>query len=121
MFALHKKILTRRYLFGLLDLLLCPLGFGLGVFYICKGLRKLGLFCFKLPLRRLELLAELLELFLYLAHSGLLLFALLEFQGCFGSASDNAFLRDATSVVASVTKSRCFIVSMIKFYLYFTI
>ena len=83
MFALHKKFLTRRYLFGLLDLLLCPLGFGLGVFYICKGLRKLGLLCFKLPLRRLELLAELLELFLYLAHSGLFLFALLEFQGRF--------------------------------------
>ena len=60
-----------------------PLGFGLGVFCICKGLCKLGLFCFKLPLRRLELLAELLELFLYLAHSGLLLFALLDFQGRF--------------------------------------
>ena len=83
MFAMHKKFLTCRYLFGLLDLLLCPLGFSLGVFYICKGLRKLGLFCFKLMLRRLELLAELLELFLYLAHSGLLLFALLEFQGRF--------------------------------------
>ena len=83
MFALHKEFLTCRYLFGLLDLLLCPIGFGLGVFYICKGLRKLNLFCFQLMLRRLELLAELLELLLYLAHSGLLLFALLEFQGRF--------------------------------------
>ena len=81
MFALHKKFLTRHYLLGLLDLLLCPLGSGLGVFYICKGLRKLDLFCFKLMLHGLELLAELLELFLYLAHSGLLFFALLEFQG----------------------------------------
>ena len=62
MFALHKKFLTRRYFLGLLDLLLSPLDFGLGVFCICKGLRKLGLFCFKLPLRRLELLAKLLEL-----------------------------------------------------------
>ena len=83
MFALHKKFLTRRYFLGLLDLLLSPLGFGLGVFYICEGLRKLSLFCFKLMLHGLELLAELLELFLYLAHSGLLLFALLEFQGRF--------------------------------------
>ena len=83
MFALHKNFLTHRYFLGLLDLLLSPLGFGLGVFCICKGLRKLGLLCFKLPLRRLELLAELLELFLYLAHSGLLLFELLEFQGRF--------------------------------------
>ena len=83
MFALHKKSFTRCYLFGLLDLLLCPLGFGLGVFYTCKGLRKLGLFCFKLILHGLELFAELLELFLYLTHSGFLLFVLLAFQGRF--------------------------------------
>ena len=76
MVALHKEFLTRRYLFGLLDFLLCPLSFGLGIFYTCKGLRKLGLFCFKLMLHGLELLAELLELFLYFAHSGFLLFAL---------------------------------------------
>ena len=83
MFALHKEFLTRRYLFGLLDLLLCPIGFGLRVFYICKGLRKLGLFFFKLMIHGLELLADLLELFLYFAHSGFLLFALLALQGRF--------------------------------------
>ena len=83
MFASHKEFLTRRYLFGLLDFLLFPLGFGLGVFYTCKGLRKLGLFCFKLMLHGLEPLAELLEIFLYFAHSGFLLFALLALQGRF--------------------------------------
>ena len=81
MFALHKEFLTRRYLFGLLDLLVCPLGFGLGVLYICKGLRKLSLIFFKLLLHGLELLAELLELFLYFAHPGFLLFALLALHG----------------------------------------
>ena len=81
MFALHKEFLTRRYLFGLLDFLLCLLGFGLGVFYTSKGLRKLDLFHLKLMLHRLKLFAELLELLLYLAPSSTLLFALLAFQG----------------------------------------
>ena len=81
MFSLHKKILTRSYFLGLLDFPLCPLGFGLGVFYTCQGLHKLGLLGFKLMLHGLELFAELLELLLYLAHSGFLLFALLAFQG----------------------------------------
>ena len=80
MLALHKECLTRRYLLGRLDFLLGLFGFDLGVFYSCKGLRKLGLFCFKLMLRGLELLAELLELLLYLAHSSILLLALLALQ-----------------------------------------
>ena len=81
MLALHKECLTRRYLFGCLDFLLGLFGFGLGVFCICKGLRKLGLFCFKVMLHGLELLAEVPELLLYLAHSSILLFVLLAFQG----------------------------------------
>ena len=81
MFALHKECLTRRYLLGRLDFFLCLLGFGLGVFHTCKGLRKPGLFHIKIMLHGLELLAKFLELLLYLAHSSILLFALLAVQG----------------------------------------
>ena len=81
MLALHKEYLTRRYLLGHLDFLLYLFGFGLGVFHTRKGLRKLSLFHLKIMLQGLELLAELLELFLYLAHSSILLFALLALQG----------------------------------------
>ena len=76
MFALHKECLTRRYLLGRLDFLLCLVGFGLGVSHTRKGLRKPGLFHLKIMLHGLELLAELLELLLYLAHSSILLFCL---------------------------------------------
>ena len=77
---MHKEFLTSRYLFGLLDFLLCLLGFGLGIFYTCKGLCKLGLFRLKLMLHGLEPFAELLDLLLYLAHSGILLLELYAFQ-----------------------------------------
>ena len=79
MLALHKECLTRRYLLGRLDFLLGLLGFGLGVFHAQKGLRKLILFRLEVTLQGLELLAELLELLLYLAHSSILLLALLAF------------------------------------------
>ena len=82
MFALHKELLTRCYLFGLLNFLLCLLGFGLGIFHIHKGLRKLDLFHLQIMLHGLELLAEVPELLLYLTHSSTLLFALLTFRGC---------------------------------------
>ena len=81
MFALHKELLTRCYLFGLLDLLMCLLGFGLGVFHTHQGLRKLGLFHLQIMLHGLIPLVEVPELLLYLAHSSILLFALLVFQG----------------------------------------
>ena len=81
MLALHKEFLTRRYLLGRLDFLLCLFGFGLGVFHTRKGLHKLSLFHLKIMLQGLELLVELLELLLYLAHSSILLFALLAFRG----------------------------------------
>ena len=93
MFALHKEFLTRRYLFGLLDFLLCLLGFGLGVFHTHKGLRKLGLFHLQIMLHGLVLLAEVPELLLYLAHSSTLLFALLAFQGRFVFGLGHRFLQ----------------------------
>ena len=43
-------------------------GFGLGVFHAQKGLRKFRLLRLEVTLQGLELLAELLELLLYLAH-----------------------------------------------------
>ena len=81
MFALHKELLARCYLLGLLDLLLCCLGFGLGVFEIRKGLRKLGLFRLQIMLHGLTFLAEVLELLLYLTHPSTLLLALLTLRG----------------------------------------
>ena len=55
---------------------MCHLGFGLGIFYTSKGLRKLGLFHLKLMIHGLELLVELLELLLDLIYPSLLLLAL---------------------------------------------
>ena len=81
MLALHKECLTRRYLLGHLDFLLGLFGLGLGVFHTRKGLRMLRLLRLEVTLQGLELLAELLELLLYLAHSSILLFALLALQG----------------------------------------
>ena len=80
MLALHKEFLTRLYLLGRLDFLLCLLSFVLGVFHTHKGLRKLGLFHLKIMLQGLELFAEILELLLYLAHSSILLPTLLALQ-----------------------------------------
>ena len=76
MLALHNECLTRFYLLGRLDFLLGLLGFGPGIFCALKGLRKLGLFRLEVTLQGLELLAELLELLLYLAHPSILLFTL---------------------------------------------
>ena len=81
MLALHNECLTHRYLLGRLDFLLCLFGFGLGVFHTRKGLRKLSLFHLKIMLQGLELLAELLELLLYLAHPSILLFTLNALRG----------------------------------------
>ena len=81
MFALHKELLTRCYLFGLLDLLLCFPGFGLGVFQVHKGLHKLGLFHLQIMLHGLAFLAEVLELLLYLTNPSTLLLALLTLPG----------------------------------------
>ena len=81
MLALHKECLTHRYLLGRLDFLLGLFGFGLGVFHTRKGLRKLRLLRLVVTLQGLELLAELLELLLYLAHPSILLFALNALHG----------------------------------------
>ena len=81
MFALHKDFLIRWYPFGLLDFLLCLLSFGLGTFHTHQGLRKLGHFRLQIMLHGLVLLAKVLGLLLYLAHSSTLLFVLLAFQG----------------------------------------
>ena len=101
MLTLHNECLTRRYLLGRLDFLLGLLGFGLGVFHALKGLCKLRLLHLEVTLQGLKLLAELLELLLYLAHPSILLFML----SALSSASDSTFFRAATSVVAPIKKS----------------
>ena len=84
MLALHNECLTHRYLLGRLDFLLGLLGFGPGIFHALKGLRKLRLFRLKVTLQGLELLAELLELLLYLPHPSILLFTLGTLRGRLG-------------------------------------
>ena len=76
MLALHNKCLIHRYLLGHLDFLEVLLGFGLGVFHALKGLCKLRLSRLEVTLQGLKLLANLLELLLYLAHPSILLFTL---------------------------------------------
>ena len=73
MLDLHKEYLTRHYFLSRLDFLLGLLGLGPGVFRALKGLRKLTLFRLEVTLQGLKLLAELLELLLYLAHPSILL------------------------------------------------
>ena len=93
MLALHKECLTRRYLLGRLDFLLGLFGFGLGVLHAQKGLRKFRLLRLEVTLQGLELLAELLELLLYLAHPSILLFALDALQGCLVLGLGQRFLQ----------------------------
>ena len=76
MLALHKECLTLRYLFCRLDFLEGLLGFGLGIFRALKGFGKLRRLLLEVMLQGLELLAELLELLLYLSHPSILLLAL---------------------------------------------
>ena len=73
MFALHKECLTRRYLLDCLDFLLGLFGFGLGVGHALEGLCKLRRLRLVVMLQGAELLAELLELLLYLSHPSILL------------------------------------------------
>ena len=76
MLALHNECLTCRYLLHRLNFQEGLLGFGLGIFHVLEGLRKLGTLCLRVTLEGLVLLDELLELLLNLANSGLLLLAL---------------------------------------------
>ena len=76
MLALHKECLTLRYLLGRLDFLEGLLGFGLGVGHALEGRRKLRRLCLVVMLQGIELLAELLELLLYLSHPSILLLSL---------------------------------------------
>ena len=76
MLALHKECLTLRYLLGRLDFLEGLLGFSLGICRALEGLRKFRPLRLEVMLQGLELLAELLELLLYLSHPSILLLAL---------------------------------------------
>ena len=76
MLALHKECLTLRYLLGRLDFLEGLLGFGLGVGHALEGLHKLRRLRLEVMLQGVELLAELLEILLYLSHPSILLLAL---------------------------------------------
>ena len=105
MLALHNECLTRRYLLGHLDFLESLLGFGLGVFRTLKGLGKLRLLRLEVMLQGLELLAELLELLLYLSHRASCFSRSVRFVATLSLASDSAFFRAATSVLAPIKKS----------------
>ena len=76
MLALHKEFLTRRYLLDRLKHLEGLVGFGLGIFCILKGLRKLRPLRLRVTLQGLVFFDEILELLLHLANSSLLLLAL---------------------------------------------
>ena len=76
MLALHNKCLTRSYLLNRLNFLEGLLGFSLGVLCAFEGLRKLGLSRLRVKLQGLVFFGESLELLLYLAYPGLLLFSL---------------------------------------------
>ena len=76
MLALHKEFLTLRYVLGRLDFLEGLLGFGLGVGRTLEGLRKLRRLRLEVMLQGVEILAELLELLLYLSHPSILLLSL---------------------------------------------
>ena len=93
MLALHNECLTRRYLLGRLDFLEGLLGFGLGVFRALKVFDKLGPLRLEVMLQGLELLAELLELLLYLPHPSILLFTLGALCGRLGFSLGQRFLQ----------------------------
>ena len=108
MLALHNECLTCRYLLGRLDFLLGLLGFSPGVFHALKGIRKLRLFRLEVTLQGLELLAELLELLLYVAHPRSCFSRSIRSVAALSSASDSAFFRAATSVVAPIKNHDAF-------------
>ena len=93
MLALHNECLTRRYLLGRLDFLEGLLGFGLGIFCALEGFGKLGRLRLEVMLQGLELLAELLELLLYLPHPSILFLMLGALRGCLGFSCGQRFLQ----------------------------
>ena len=105
MLALHKECLTRRYLLGRLDFLEGLLGFCLVLFRALEGLCKLRILRLEVMLQGLEFLAELLELLLYLAHPSIFFSPSVRSVAALSSASDSAFFRATTSVVAPIKKS----------------
>ena len=105
MLALHNECLTRRYLLGRLNLLEGLLGFGLGVSRALEGLRKLGLLRLEVTLQGLELPVELLELLLTSPTLAFCFLHSIRSMAALSSASDSAFFRDATSIVAPIIKS----------------
>ena len=76
MLPLHKECFTLRYLLGRLDFLEALLGFDLGVGRALEGLCKLRRLRLVVMLQGAKLLAELLELLLYLSHPSILLLSL---------------------------------------------
>ena len=76
MFALHNEFLTQSYLLDRLKQLEGLVGFGLGIFCILKGLRKLRPLRLRVTLQGIVFFDEILELLLHLADSSLLLLAL---------------------------------------------
>ena len=78
MLALHKECLTLRYLLGRLDFLEGLLGFTLGIGRALEGA---------------ELLAELLELLLYLSHLSILLLSLGALRSRLGFGCGQRFLQ----------------------------
>ena len=76
MLALHNECLTRHNLLGRLNPLEGLLGFGLGISCALEGLRKLGLLRLRVTLQGLVFLDEIMELFLDLVDTGLLLLVL---------------------------------------------
>ena len=93
MLALHKECLTRRYRLDRLDFLEGLLGFGLGIFRALEGFDKLGRLRLEVMLQGLELLAELLELLMYLANPSILLFTLGALCGRLGFGLRQLFLQ----------------------------
>ena len=93
MLALHNECLTRRYLLGRLDFLEGLLGFSLGIFCALEGFGKLERLCLEVMLQGLEILAELLELLLYLSHPIILLFTLGALSGRLGFGRGQRFLQ----------------------------
>ena len=93
MLALHKECLSLRYLLGRLDFLEGLLGFGLSVGRALEGLRKLRRLRLVVTIQGVELLAELLELLLYLSHASILLLALGALRICLGFGCGQRFLQ----------------------------
>ena len=93
MLSLHNECLTRRYLLHRHNFLEGFLGFGLGIFRALKGFGKLGCLRLEVMLQGLELLAELLEIFLYLPHPSILFLTLGALCGRLGFDFGQRFLQ----------------------------